>query len=82
MRMSSPWKVSSFCLSSVMESGLSPESNSYFTVFMYLTILLRKNYAIYDSLSNFPVGMLLMAVSMYATLFNEGCTMNHTLPNQ
>jgi len=58
-----------------------PEGESKYDVFRYMTLQLKKIYAIYEKLCDFPVLLLLLLLQMYDTVFTAECKMQKTCRN-
>lgn len=71
-RLETKWKVNKFVLGSVAEGlTLSPEGSSQFEVFKYLTNQIQKIYSVYESVSDFPLGLLLVLVYFHSIMLFE-----------
>lgn len=64
MSLNTPWTCSAFALGSPEESLLKPEGKSVHRVYQYLSNQVEKMYAVYQSVSDFPLGLLLVIVYM------------------
>jgi len=76
LRVQSRWKVKSFSVGSAAESesSLSPEGNSEQKVFEFLNNQVHKIYQVYEAISDFPLGLLIVLVYMHSSvLFEEKC---------
>lgn len=68
-RLSTRWKAKRFVLGSVSEGlSLSPEGSSQYEVFIYLTNVVQKIYSVYESVSDFPLGLLLVFVYFHSIM--------------
>ena len=72
--LETPWTCKSFVLGAPDESALEPEGKSKYKLYQYLTNQIEKIYAVYDSISDFPLGLLILIVHMYSLkLFEPMC---------
>lgn len=63
------WKVKGFSLGAVSEGlTLSPEGSSKYELFRYLTSQVQKIYSVYEMVSEFPVGPLLILVYFHSMM--------------
>ena len=76
MRVQSRWKVESFSIGSPEEGPdkLQPEGRSGQKVFEFLNNQIEKIYKVYGTISDFPLGLLIVLVYMHSSvLFEEKC---------
>ena len=76
MRVLNRFKVQSFAIGGAEEGveALSPEANSKQNVFEFLNNQIEKIYRVYEAISDFPLGLLIVLVYMHsAVLFEEKC---------
>lgn len=74
LKLKNLWQCESFVLGAPTETGLKPEGQSKHLVYQYLTSQVNKIYAVYDAISNFPVGLLLILLYMHSlNLFENKC---------
>ena len=67
------WTVQVFTLGAPDEE-LGPEGHSKHLAYRYLTNQMQKIYQVYESLSSFPLGLLLIMVWMHSlNLFERVC---------
>jgi len=62
LKLKSMWKYDTFVLGSPTENDLQPEGQSKHLVYQYLTNQVQKIYALYDAISEFPLGLLLLLI--------------------
>lgn len=74
LKLKSLWQCESFVLGSPSETDLKPEGQSKYLVYQYLTNQVQKIYAVYDAISEFPLGLLLLLLFMHSlSLFENKC---------
>jgi len=76
VRVQNRWKVQCFSIGSPEEGPekLSPEGKSEQKVFEFLSNQIEKIYEVYQAISDFPLGLLIVLVYMHSSvLFEESC---------
>lgn len=76
VRVQNRWKVESFAIGSPEESAaqLTPEGKSGQKVFEFLNNQIEKIYKVYGTISDFPLGLLIVLIYMHSSvLFEEKC---------
>lgn len=76
VRVRNRWKVESFAIGSPEESAaqLTPEGKSGQKVFEFLNNQIEKIYKVYGTISDFPLGLLIVLIYMHSSvLFEEKC---------
>ena len=80
MRVQNRWKVKSFSVGTPLETAtrLMPEGTSEQKVFEFLNNQIEKIYKVYEAISDFPLGLLIVLVYMHSSvLFEEKCWCGH-----
>jgi len=57
-------------------TNCTPEGESKYKVFQNMTQQLRKLYLFFETVSEFPIGLLLMQFSMYYTVMDSTCALS------
>ena len=76
VRVQNRWKVECFSIGSPQEGPdrLTPEGKSEQKVFEFLNNQIEKIYEVYQAISDFPLGLLIVLVYMHSSvLFEEAC---------